>query len=299
MTRLHTGTGTLLLLVSLLSCPQAGKAFQTVGGSQRGSFSPSSSTANPAAKPTTTPNPPIGSAILRFRHGGWALPVIKSEEMDFEIDVGRGGVRLAQESAVKMVGQVKHKPGSATAQLQDLIRYTDVTLLDEKDVKDQLQTMGATIVCTGQGKELYKDPGETAEVVVVLAPLDAVRDALMGAGSAMTADKLVINVAGGDDLQVKEVIEALEELVLDLDVPTKAKIHFNSLSHSSFPKLAATVTAVAVALAVALPEEGKGKEEASSGGKKGAEKSVAEGEVYFSEGKWYTVVQEDINTAKA
>jgi hypothetical protein len=236
---------------------------------------------------------------MRFRpvNGrGWgtatALPVIKSEEGDFERDIGRGGVRLAQESAVKMVGQVKHKPGSATPQLQELIRYTDVTLLEEATVKDQLQSMGATIVCTGQGRELYADPGETAQVHVVLAPLDAVRDALTGAGSAMAADKLVINVAGGDDLQVKEVIDALEELVLDLDVPTKAKISFNSLSHSSFPKLVATITAVALA---AVSEEA----EASSVVKKGAERSVAEGEVYLSEGKWYTVVQEDITKAVA
>lgn len=277
MTRLQTGSGMLLLLISLLSSPQAGEAFQ---------LQPATGSAN---------------SILRFRpvndvNGfGWgntntALPVIKSEELDFERDIGRGGVRLAQESAVKMLGQVKHKPGSATPVLQELIRYTDVTLLEENKVKEQLQTMGATIVCTGQGKELYADPGATAEMRVVLAPLDAVRDALTTAGSAMACAKLVINVAGGDDLQVKEVIDALEELVLDLDVPTNAKIHFNSLSHSSFPKLAATITAVA------LPKEAV---EASSEGKKGTEKSVAEGEVYFSQGKWYTVVQEDINTAVA
>jgi hypothetical protein len=275
MTRLCTGIGLLLLLVSLLT---SSEAFQ------------------PA--PATT-----GSAntILRFRQSqagtGWgmntALSVIKSEEMDFERDIGRGGVRLAQESAVKMVGQVKHKPGvSATPVMQELIRYTTVSSLEEISVKDQLQTMGATIVCTGQGKELYADPGTTAEVRVVLAPAEAVRSALSGAGSAgsaMACDKLVINVAGGDDLQVKEVMDALEELVMDLDIPTNAKIVFNSLSHSSFPMLAATITAVA------LPEQA----EASSGDKQGAEKSVAEGEVYLSEGKWYTVVQEDINTAVA
>jgi hypothetical protein len=89
-------------------------------------------------------------------------------------------------------------------------------------------------------------------------------------------------------LQVKEVIDALEELVMNLDVPSNANIIFNSLSHASFPMLAATVTAVALAA-----------EKTTSDDKKGAEKSVAEGEVYFSEGKWYTVVQEDINTAVA
>jgi hypothetical protein len=265
MTRLNT----LLVLVSLLSSLQAGEAFQ------------------PAA---------TGNANTILRRGAWgtktALFVIKSEEMDFERDIGRGGVRLAQESAVKMKGQIKYKAGvSATPVTQELIRYTTVTLLEEQAVTDQLQTMGATIVCTGQGKEVYADPGTTAEVNVVLAPTEAVRAALKGAGSAGSAmaacDKLIINVAGGDDLQVKEVIDALEELVMNLDVPSNVNIQFNSLSHASFPMQAASVTAVALAA------------ETTSGGKTGAEKSVAEGEVYFSGGKWYTVVQEDINTAVA
>jgi hypothetical protein len=250
MTRLNT-TGTLLLLVGWLS---SGEAFQA-------------------------------ASVRRFSQGGWALSLIKSEELDFEVDMGRGGVRLAQESAVKLVGAVKHKPGSASPKMSDLIRYTAVTSLEEKAVREQLKGMGATIVCTGQGKENYADPGETAEERVTLAPMDAVRDALKGAGSAMAADKLVLNVAGGDDLQIMEVMDALRELVLDLDITTKAKISFNSLSDSSFPKKFATIAAVA------LPEG------ASSEGMKGAEKSVAEGEVYSSGGKWYTVVEEDINTA--
>jgi hypothetical protein len=273
MTRLNT----LLLLVSLLL--SSGAAFQPT----------------PPTVSSTSAN-----SILRFRPnpagGAWgttntALSVIIAEEMDFERDIGRGGVRLAQESAVKMTGRIKYKAGvSATPVLQELIRYTTVTALEEQSVKDQLQSMGATIVCTGQGKEVYADPGTTAEVNVDLAPAQAVRAALTGAGSAgsaMACDKLVINVAGGDDLQVKEVIDALEELVMNLDVPSNANIIFNSLSHASFPMLAATVTAVALAA------------ETTSDDKKGAEKSVAEGEVYFSEGKWYTVVQEDINTAVA
>jgi hypothetical protein len=236
-----------------------------------------------------------------------ALSVIKSEEMDFERDIGRGGVRLAQESAVKMKGQIKYQAGggkvssaaaaaAATPVMQELIRYTTVTPLTEQTVKDQLQSMGATIVCTGQGKEVYADPGTTAEVRVVLAPADAVRAALTGvSGAAVEAaaavaacDKLVINVAGGDDLQVKEVLDALEELVVNLEVPSSANIQFNSLSHAGFPMLTTTITVVAMTTA-----------EASSGDTTGAEQSVAEGEVYLFEGKWYTVVPEDINTAVA
>jgi hypothetical protein len=218
----------------------------------------------------------------------WPLgAVIKSEELDVEFDVGRGGVRLTQESVIKMQGDVKHKPGSASPRMKDLLRYTGVTLLEEIRLLEQLKTMQATVVCTGEGKEMYKDPGESLDTLVVLAPMDAVRDALKGAGSAMKADHLVINVAGGDDLQVNEVISALEELVLDLDLVTKAKISFNSLSHSTFPNGYASVTAIA------LPEG------ASAGGKAGTEKSIAQGEVYASKGKWYTVVEQDIENAVA
>lgn len=218
----------------------------------------------------------------------WALGgVIRADELDLDSDIGRGGVRLAQESAVKIKGDVKHKPGSASPSIKNLLRYTGVTALQETAVKEQLSAMAATIVCTGQGKENYKDPGETVETLVVLAPMDAVRDALNSAGSAMQADKVVINIAGGDDIQVLEVVDAIKELVLDLDVATKCKIAFNSLSHSTFPKSCAFITAIG------LPED------ASAGGMTGTERSIAQGEVYSFEDKWYTVVEEDINTAVA
>ena len=93
---------------------------------------------------------------------------------------------------------------------------------------------------------------------------------------------------------VAEVIDAVEQFVLMSDVNTKAKITFNSCAHSSFPMERATVTAVAF----------DGSAGASYGDNApsalaGAEETVAQGHVYFSEGKWWTVKETDRNDAVA
>jgi hypothetical protein len=209
--------------------------------------------------------------------------VIKGETEDSKgYDEGLGGVRLAKENAVKIHGTIQHKPGKAEPVLSGLTRYTTVREITTPSHKMLEQNDQVTIVCTGQGKEEYKDPGETVTAEIVLAPMDAVKDALFAAGSVKDSTKIVINMLGGDDLQLLEVTDALVELVLDLDCNTKAKIEFNSLSHNMFPEQRATVTVVAV--------------EGSSGGKEGVDKSVAKGEVYVYDGKYYTVVEDDINT---
>lgn len=213
--------------------------------------------------------------------------VIRPESVDFDFDVGQGGVRLAEESVIKLAGKVVHKPGSADPSIKELIRYTCLVPVDEKVVMAALAKSGATIVATGRGAELYKDPGDTAQDVVIYAPLDAVRDSLAGAGSAMQADLVVINFCGGDDAQVLEVLSAIKQLVLALDVATKAKVTFNSISHTTFPKGSSAVT-------VAVLPEG-----ASTGGLEGVERAIAGGEVYFRDGNYYTLVEQDINPAVA
>jgi hypothetical protein len=208
--------------------------------------------------------------------------VIRAAELDNAVDEGEGGVRLAMESAIKIIGVVEHKPGSANPKPSQLLRYTQVQQVSE----DQLKAAPIRIVCTGIGKELYKDPGETTIKEVTYAPLDAVRDALNAAGSTQDAEMLVINFLGGDDLQMMEVLEAVEELVLDLDAKTNAKISFNSLCHKMFPEEKATLT-------VAALTSGKDGETPL----RGVAKSLAAGEVYFHDGMYYTVTEEDINDA--
>jgi hypothetical protein len=232
--------------------------------------------------------------------------VIYADDMDFQFDVGQGGVRLAQESAVKVSGTVQHKPGSAKPKVTDLIRYTQVREVPDFDAASSSSSsstkFGATVVCTGRGKELYQDPGSTAESVIVLAPADAARDSLAGAGSAMEAKKVVINFMGGDGLQVLEVLDAIRQLVLMLDVNTKSKIYFNSLSHSTCPAGTSTVTVMAFNSNDDDDDDSEeGEEDGEVKTKKktlfGIDKALAAGEVYFCGGKWYTVTDEDINPA--
>lgn len=208
--------------------------------------------------------------------------VIKADEVDFDYDVSQGGVRLAEECVIRLSGTVKHKPGSAVATLRELTRYDKLTSIAESDLPKR--ETGFSIITTGRGKELYKNPGQSIEAEVTMSPQDAVRDSLMGAASAMECNRVVINFAGSDDLQVLEVIQAVQELVLDLDVVTRSEITFHSLSHSSLPAEHAFVTVV-----------GFTSEEDISGGLQGAKKSAAKGEVYFVDGTYWTVSADDLN----
>ncbi len=214
--------------------------------------------------------------------------VISPDDTDFQFDTGLGGVRLAQESAVRLTGTIKHGAhNTAKATFKALQRYTAVQAVPDHVVQGTFDQMGAILMCTGRGQELYQDPGTTSlEKVVVLGPAAAATDAARGARPAPDADTVVLNVLGGDDLQFLEVQAALENLVPQL-VTGKAKITFNSLCHSQFPLGQVTITAVA------LPAE------ASSNGLEGVAKAVADGQVYFREGEWWTVVDSDINPALA
>jgi hypothetical protein len=216
-----------------------------------------------------------------------SLRVIKAEDNDFVYDTGAGGVLLAKESVVKISGSVKHKPGQAEPQLKELLRYNKLTMIPESKVQSILQSIGGKIICFGKGKELYKDPGQGTEAVVILAPSDAVREALTVAGSALDFGNLVINFAGGDDAQVLEVLDAVKQMTLMLDIATKAKIKFNSISYSDLPAVVSSVTVIA------LPEE------SSIGGLTGVEKAIATGEIYYSDERFWTTLEEDRNTSVA
>jgi hypothetical protein len=215
--------------------------------------------------------------------------IIKGEEENsIPFDVGEGGVRLAEQTAIKIAGIVKHKPGKADCQPNELIRYNNLIEVKEGAVTAILQTTGSKILGTGSGTEQYTDPGQGTLKEVKLGPMEAIKDALAGVASAIESDKLVMNFLGGDDLMMMEVLEAANQMVLQLDAKTKAEISFNSLCHSSIPSGTCTVALVSVGDQVV---EGKTLF--------GEEKSIARGEVYFRNGKWWTVAESDINTSLA
>ena len=200
-------------------------------------------------------------------------------------DAGSGGVRLAAESALKIYGTIQHAPGKAECLPQDLLRYTQLQPVDESTVQSTLQAHGHSILCSGQGVEFYKDPGETVVKEVKYGPMEAIKDSLQNAGSAMDSDSLQFNFLGGDDLNLGEIVQAAEALTLDLDIRTSCQIAFNSCCHASIPSGTCTVTVVSV----------NGNDGENSSAKSG----IAAGEVYLRDGQYYTLDEADINTAVA
>jgi len=71
---------------------------------------------------------------------------------------------------------------------------------------------------------------------------------------------------------------------VDMDIATGADVFFNSMNHASMPPTECTVTIVSV---------GTNQEEDL----KGAEAAIANGEVYFRDGKYWTLNGADINDA--
>uniref|UniRef100_A0A7S4INK5 Subtilisin n=1 Tax=Odontella aurita TaxID=265563 RepID=A0A7S4INK5_9STRA len=211
----------------------------------------------------------------------WAI--IKPDSDVEEVwDLSLGGVGLAMDSVIKVSGDVDVE--SNEAEPNGLGRYSKPTEFNEADVKDVMGKAGVTLVCSGLGNELYKDPGLTTTMDVTYSPSDAVRDALSSVPSASvsSAKSVVLNFLGGDDLMWAEVVDACTLMMEGLDLSDNAQVTFNSACHKDFPEKYCSVTAIAV----------EGADDAAEG-LSGVEKSVANGEMYFYQGKWYTVTEED------
>mmetsp|Transcript_741 Transcript_741/g.680 ORF Transcript_741/g.680 Transcript_741/m.680 type:complete len:262 (-) Transcript_741:7-792(-) len=201
------------------------------------------------------------------------------------VDEGLGGVRLVQESAVKINGIVDGS--SHIPEAKDLTHYTKVTELSEASMKDITSKAGVTIISTGTGNELYKDPGTSTLSQIVYAPSEAVTNALSSApnASVSNAKKVVFNFVGGDDLMIFEVVDAIKTMVDGLDISQKkTEIIFNSLCHSQFPNEMASVTVTAIS-----------GDSTDTTELTGAEKCASMGEIYFHQGKYWTVTEEDSN----
>ena len=215
----------------------------------------------------------------------------KDEEL---IDEGRGGVRLANENAIKLFGSnLKKKKSEGYPEVKGLNRYSKMTSFDlEKDenVQKILSSCGVTVIGCGVGNELYQDPGSTLEKIIFYAPSAAVKDVLSSISkdsmsSISKSKKLVLNFLGGDDLKTMEVLVGMNTLLDELEVDkSKMAIELNSLSFNTFPEEVCTVTIVAVG------DESEG----DSSDRSGLEKCVASGEMYFHSGNWWTVQESDL-----
>lgn len=214
--------------------------------------------------------------------------LIKGEAFGEEpFDENEGGVGLAKRTAVKISGVSGRGKGS---EARELLRYERIQEIDEGVAKSVMQDAGCRLLCHGTGKELYQDPGSSMSVedkVIKLAPIEAARAAISSAAAPIAIgedDKSVVfNFLGGDELIMGEVLEACDLLVEGLDLPAKTRVKFNSIS---FEKIAADVCSVMV-----VSSAGK------AGGLEGVDESVARGELYIQDGKWFTVTEGDITTA--
>lgn len=184
---------------------------------------------------------------------------IENDSTDEMIDPKAGGIGLAMDNAIVISGNVDKK---GTAIAQEMKHYTKVR-------KTDLSSLGAKVICKGEGEELYKDPGLSVETIISLAPLSAVTDALNSIESADKTGKIFVNFAGGDDLMVHEVLAGVQQMVSGLEI--SSKVQFRSLCEPSFPMEKCGVVAVSV--------DGE-----------------SEGQIYYNEGEWYTLSEDDINT---
>ncbi|KAL7468725.1 hypothetical protein ACHAXS_008946 [Conticribra weissflogii] len=212
--------------------------------------------------------------------------LIRGEAVDeVALDENEGGVGLAKRSAIKISG-ISRKGQKCEA--QELVRYEAMKELEVASAKSTLEKAGCTILCNGMGEELYQDPGTSTryeDKLVKFGPSEAAKAALGSVATEIScggAKSVVFNFLGGDDLIIGEVMDACDMLVSGMELSEKTKIIFNSISFRDFKEGTCSVTVVA--------------SEGQRAGLKGEDASLANGELYIYDGKWYSVAEDGITT---
>jgi hypothetical protein len=228
-----------------------------------------------------------GSNIMILKmavsESGIETGVIKGIREDSEeIDFGRCGVKLAEETAVRMSGQIisnSNKTNAAASaewkQIDNIIKLTPV------DIESVIS--GVKIVATASAVEDYKDPGQGIVKEVLYAPDECAKvilerevDLAKNAGVA----RIVINIAGGNDLQVSEVLDAVVKVSAGLN--KNLDIVWNSLSYKEFTDGKASMVVVSL-------ENIDDSQDLNVSG-------VSAGEIYMHNGSYMTVDESDIIT---
>lgn len=188
---------------------------------------------------------------------------IEADSVDEELDPKAGGIGLAMDNAIIISGSVDGKGVAVARQIQ---HYSKVIPLDDSNMQD------IKVLCKGEGIEIYKDPGEATIKSITLAPISAVENALMDAVQVglESNEKMFVNFSGGDDLMLHEVLDGVQQMVEGLKVASGGDVEFRSLCEPSFPMEKCGVAAMVVG------------------------KTWSNGQVFFNEGKWYTVSEDDM-----
>ncbi len=105
--------------------------------------------------------------------------------------------------------------------------------------------------------------------------------------SVSNVSKVLLNFLGGENLVIFDVMDAAKTMVDGLDTKKQTQVTFNSLCHSQFPDEVASVTVVAT--------YGNSDDKQLTG----VDKCISKGEIYVHQDKYWTVSDDDINTAIA
>lgn len=181
---------------------------------------------------------------------------IEADSVDEELDPKLGGLGLANDNAIMISGDVDKK-GMAIA--KDMKHFKQV-------IKTDVSKIGGKVLCKGEGAELYQDPGMSTDKIITLAPISAVEKALQSVDSADKNGNIFVTFSGGGDLMVHEVLEGVQNMVEGLAL--KSKVSFRSLCSPSFPLEKCGVAVVSL-------------------------DDKSDGNIYFNEGEWYTLSEDD------
>ena len=240
--------------------------------------------------------------------------LIKGEAYGSEpFDENEGGVGLAKRCAVKVIGggggggmkgsTNASGDGGNILEAQELYRYERLTPLDKTAIARSISEGkygDIQLLCSGTGKEMYVDPGSSYRVeekVIKLAPIEAVRNALSSIASTWStpttidskSSMMVFNFLGGEELIIGEVLVACDMLVEGMNLPASMKLKFNSISYADVPSDVCHVTLVTVSGSAS-----GGESSSSSSEEIDIAQSVAKGELYDCDGKWFTVARRDM-----
>jgi len=182
---------------------------------------------------------------------------IEADDNEDGLDPKGSGLGLALDNGISISGSVDSK---GTPIAKGMKHYSKV-------IKSDISSLGAKVLCKGEGLEIYQDPGLSTEKSITLAPHNAVKDALSAIESQDKDGKIFINFTGGDDLMVHEVLEGVQMMVEGLSLSTN--VEFKTLCEPTFPMDKCGVAAVSVS-------------------------DDSNGQIYYNGGEWYTLAEEDV-----
>mmetsp|Transcript_24359 Transcript_24359/g.36135 ORF Transcript_24359/g.36135 Transcript_24359/m.36135 type:complete len:321 (+) Transcript_24359:67-1029(+) len=197
------------------------------------------------------------------------------QQDDVIIDFGKCGVEFATETAVRIQGVIR-RGKELNAECLSIEHFKAVQYIDGELPSD------LTVLAEGVGIENYKDPGTSGKRETEYGPDEAAKAVLNNINKNQSAERLVINLLSGHDVNLQEVLDAVKKLATGLT--NAGEIYFNSMSSKEFKEGVTSITCVSMKK---LPEAYYDEDTV------GNILGPSTGEIYANEGKYLTVAFED------